>query len=89
MTMSCDRASFLMSKKQDKPLSFGEKVSLKWHFIVCAACMHTEKQYRRIREICGLEEMKVMEGPEVKDCCLDDGVKDDLKKRLSEAQESG
>ena len=88
MTMSCDRASLLMSKKQDKPLTFMEKVSLKWHFIVCAACIHTEKQYKRIKEICGMDEVAVSEGPQVKDCYLAQSTKDLLKEKLNQASQA-
>lgn len=87
MTMSCKKASSLMSKKQDESLSLGEKISLKWHFIVCASCMHIEKQYSRIKEICGLEEMSevhLAETSQVKDCCLDDSVKDELRAKLKD-----
>lgn len=82
MTMNCDRASFLMSKEQDKPLSLLEKASLKYHFIVCAACIHTRNQMNRIREICGLPEMQIPNIPDIQDACLDQESKDQMKSKL-------
>lgn len=85
MTMSCDRACFLISKKQDHSLNFKEKVSLRLHLMICAACLHTERQYKRIKEICLTSQTAVCDGPAVKGCCLDKAAKDLMKEKISQA----
>ena len=43
MMMSCDKASFLISKKADGKLSFSEIISLEMHLISCKICRLYEK----------------------------------------------
>lgn len=87
--MNCDKASFLMSKEQDKPLSLYEKTSLKFHFIVCAACIHTRNQMNRIREICGLPEMQIPDASKLKEASLDQECKEKMKSKLNERLNQG
>jgi hypothetical protein len=42
--MSCDKATFLLSKQQHTPLSFGNKAHLKFHLLICTACQKFQKQ---------------------------------------------
>jgi hypothetical protein len=46
--MTCKEATQLVSKMQDQPLSFGERVKLRLHLLVCAACSHFERQMQML-----------------------------------------
>lgn len=43
--MMCKEATFLMSLRQDRPLSFRERVSLRIHLSMCGACKECSKQF--------------------------------------------
>jgi hypothetical protein len=43
--LSCRQATELMSQEQDRPLTLGERVGLRLHVLICAACTN----YRRNR----------------------------------------
>ena len=47
--ISCRKASELSSEGFDRPLSFGERFSLRLHTTICSACKLFEKQIRGIR----------------------------------------
>lgn len=85
MTMNCDRASFLMSKDQDKPLSIMEKLSMKFHLMICTACRISKIQIGRIRDICKISEL---ESTKIKAAKLSDDFKVILKQRLDEDTQS-
>lgn len=36
--MNCQKATWLLSQKQDRALSRGERMSLKFHLMMCKAC---------------------------------------------------
>lgn len=42
--VNCKKASELVSKKMDRELSFIEKISLKFHVLICGACTMFEKE---------------------------------------------
>jgi hypothetical protein len=50
LMVGCDRASFLISKKETKSLSFIESVQLKLHILACKMCRHFEEQSHFINE---------------------------------------
>ena len=85
MTMSCDRASFLMSKAQDKPLSIMEKLSMNFHIMMCTACRISKAQIGRIRDICKISKL---ESTKIKAAKLSDDFKLILKQRLGEDTQS-
>lgn len=84
MTMNCDKASFLMSKEHDKPLSLREKASLKIHLMICKACIVARNQMNRIREACGMEEMQIPSSPRLREAHLDEECKKRLKSKVKE-----
>jgi len=53
--ISCDKATELISKKMDEPLSSWEKVQLFAHTLLCWCCKLFEKQALAIRD--ALQEM--------------------------------
>ena len=49
--LNCHDATRLMSKAQERPLKFGEKLSLKLHVGMCSGCRNFGKQMGTIRGI--------------------------------------
>jgi hypothetical protein len=49
MNISCKEASRLMSQAQDRPLSLGERVSLRFHLAICRGCRAVNAQFRFLR----------------------------------------
>ena len=43
--MMCKEATRLMSLKQDRPLTFQERVSLRIHLSMCGACKECDRQF--------------------------------------------
>ncbi|MEQ6889993.1 zf-HC2 domain-containing protein [Halomonas sp. CS7] len=43
--MMCKEATRLMSLRQDRPLSFQEKLSLRLHLAMCSACRECDRQF--------------------------------------------
>ena len=47
--ISCKDASRLMSRREDAALSTWQRIVLRLHLSVCAACMRFERQIRYLR----------------------------------------
>ena len=47
--ISCKDASHLVSRKEDAGLTFWQRVTLRLHLSVCAACTQFERQIRFLR----------------------------------------
>lgn len=43
--MMCKKATRLMSLKQDRPITFQERLSLKLHLSMCSACRECDRQF--------------------------------------------
>jgi predicted anti-sigma-YlaC factor YlaD len=43
--MMCKEATRLMSLRQDRPLRFQEKLSLRLHLTMCSACRECDRQF--------------------------------------------
>ncbi|MDX1464447.1 MAG: zf-HC2 domain-containing protein [Halomonas sp.] len=43
--MMCKEATRLMSLRQDRPLSFQERLSLRLHLTMCSACRECDRQF--------------------------------------------
>jgi predicted anti-sigma-YlaC factor YlaD len=48
--MMCKKATRLMSLKQDRPLTFQERMSLRLHLSMCSACRECERQFTLLHE---------------------------------------
>lgn len=48
---SCRRATELISKSHDAPLSFKEQLALRLHLLVCTWCRRYEKQILLLRRV--------------------------------------
>lgn len=42
--LTCKQASQLISQSLDRPLSLGNRIRLRFHLVICDACMHFKKQ---------------------------------------------
>ncbi len=49
--MSCQRASVLMSQKMDRPLSRSERISLRFHLLMCSGCRRFDRQMGSLRQL--------------------------------------
>lgn len=47
--MSCKEATLLMSQGLDRELSFGERISLRLHLLVCIGCRNTRRHFGILR----------------------------------------
>lgn len=47
--LSCKEASRLLSQQEDRPLSFGERVKLRFHLVACRACTRFSRQLAFMR----------------------------------------
>jgi putative zinc finger protein len=48
--VSCKEATRLLSQQQDRTLSYAERVKLRLHLAVCAACTRFSRQLAFMRE---------------------------------------
>ena len=46
---ACRQASRLLSKSQDMPLTFGERLKLRYHLALCDKCREFERQLGQLR----------------------------------------
>ncbi len=52
LMINCKEYALLLSQSLDQPLSFWEKVSIKFHQIICPPCKHIQFQLDTIRSAC-------------------------------------
>ena len=50
--LSCKQATELMSQAQDRPLRFGERISLRFHLLICAGCANFGRHLDILRAAC-------------------------------------
>ena len=51
LTLSCDRASFFLSKSQEVSLTRSEQIALRLHLGLCRSCRRYRRQLLHLREI--------------------------------------
>ncbi|MEQ5818606.1 zf-HC2 domain-containing protein [Halomonas sp. SCS19] len=49
--MMCKAATRLMSKQLDAPLTARERISLRFHLMLCSACRNCEKQFGMLHRV--------------------------------------
>jgi hypothetical protein len=49
MMLSCKETARMLSEEQDRPLAFGERVSLRLHLAICKGCRNVDRQFRFLR----------------------------------------
>ena len=50
--LSCRQATELMSQEQDRRLSLAERLGLRLHVLICAACGNYRRQMGILRDAC-------------------------------------
>jgi hypothetical protein len=50
--LSCREASRLASQAQDRRLRIGERLGLRWHYLICRGCRAFAWQLRQISQAC-------------------------------------
>ena len=49
LMLTCKQASQIISQSLDNPLSWSDRMKLKFHLFICDACTHFNKQLRLIK----------------------------------------
>lgn len=55
LTLSCDKASVLISKSQDVSLTRGERIALRVHHGFCQSCRRYSRQLQHLRDLFRIE----------------------------------
>lgn len=76
--LNCHRASELLSRAQDGPLSLPARLSLGFHLMMCVSCRRLRDQFERLRVILRADAGVPGES-------LSDDARDRLKAALREA----
>ncbi len=50
--LTCKNATKLISKSQERPLALKERISLRFHLLICSGCKNYNKQMSFIRRAC-------------------------------------
>jgi len=58
MKHSCERISCLASVQLERPLSFSEKLAMKFHFLMCSACRNYSHNMLKLHDIFALERVR-------------------------------
>lgn len=80
--ISCKKATELISKRMDEPLSFKEEVSLKLHLFICEFCEKFSQQAGLIRKALRLSTDE--SEPEDLETCSSELSKKRLKEKIKE-----
>jgi hypothetical protein len=49
LILTCKQASQIVSQSLDRPLSWSDRMKLKFHFFICAACNRFNRQLHQLR----------------------------------------
>ncbi len=72
LNISCKHATYLVSKKEEKKLTWLEKIKLRGHMTICSICRHFEEQTAFI-------------GRMAKQQQIDAHLPEEVKKRIQES----
>ncbi len=50
--LTCKQVTRMLSEAQDRPLTLGERISLKMHLLICKGCDNFGQQMRFLRNAC-------------------------------------
>ena len=50
LSLSCRHASVLLSRAQDGPLTFSERLAVRMHLLICRSCRRFSRQLSLIRQ---------------------------------------
>lgn len=51
MMMNCKAATTLLSQQMDRPLTLKERLSLRFHLMMCSGCRNFDNQMHDLRQI--------------------------------------
>ncbi|QHS54910.1 hypothetical protein GWR56_04865 [Mucilaginibacter sp. 14171R-50] len=75
---NCRKATFMIEKRMEQPLSLQENFELRLHLITCGVCRLYIKQSRKI----DIMVKQLLKGPPPANIRLDDNFKRELKLRI-------
>ena len=78
--ITCKRATELISKSLDEPLTTGERLSLRLHLFLCEFCEQFRKQCELLRQLLGPQATK--QGDESSETELSPTEKEALKTKI-------
>lgn len=52
-TIPCKKAASLMVAREDRPLVLRERLGLRWHLVMCKACLRFDAQVLTMRQALG------------------------------------
>ena len=76
---SCKKAEKLMSEAHDRNLIFSEKISLKFHFVLCRVCRQVDCKYKCIRKVMNSLSCQIEEG-----ACIGEGLSVDASLKIKQ-----
>ena len=83
MMISCDEATYYISKNQHEKLGLSKRLKLKFHLLMCIYCRRYDKQIRFITKI--INRLKSNPDDKSSNYKLSDSKKEHLKKEIDQA----
>lgn len=80
--INCQEATRLISESRDRELTFGERVSLRFHVLMCHLC----NRFRKTVDFLGLQASHYAEADDNLDdsVCLTDSAKERIRQALAD-----
>lgn len=75
--INCEKATYLVEKREIDKLTVKEKINLKLHSAICGLCKHYESDSKHINNL-----LKSL-GIKRKDSCLSEEEKEKMKEKIS------
>jgi len=83
--LTCKDASRLISERQDRPLGFRERLSLRMHLWMCVSCRRFERQLALMRQALRLPPRRAVDDAQGAD--LTPEARERIRKALAERNE--
>lgn len=58
--ISCEKAAIISNKKQYNEATFGERLNLWLHLLICKVCTKFQKKNKQLTSLCNKAEIKVL-----------------------------
>ena len=79
--LSCKQASELVSQSLDRPLPWTKRLALKFHLMICKACVHFSNQMHLMHKTAHHLQHMIESDESIK---LSDTAKQNIQKRLND-----
>ena len=83
MMISCDEATYLISKNEHQSLGFIKWIQLKMHLLMCVYCRRYEKQIRYISKV--IHKLKLSPDNKISNYQLNRKQKENLQNEINKA----